>query len=83
MDGYILPGEHFYDGMPLTFMNPPDLLKRIPEYEFRHDDIVIATYPKAGKSPRLLIETYQLLPKFSYQKIVGLAAITTKKSIFT
>jgi len=40
-----------YDGLPMTaYVSPPALVKFATEYDgFREDDLIVYTYPKAGK----------------------------------
>ena len=47
----LLPINHVYDGIyfnPLCF--PCEHLKKVKEFEFFEDDVLVATYPKAGQS---------------------------------
>ena len=41
---------HEYDGMQMTAQFPAKNLDRIKETVFDDDDILVATYPKCGKS---------------------------------
>ena len=49
MSDHKVIGEHVYDGMTLSYKCSPEVLDKVPDFEFRQDDVLIATYPKAGK----------------------------------
>ena len=49
MADYKIPGEHIYDGMVFGEIFPADVLDAVKKFQFKDDDILIATYPKAGK----------------------------------
>ena len=46
---HVVPGEHVYDGIMYAGVFPARILERIKSFEFRDDDIILATYPKSGK----------------------------------
>ena len=47
---YKFEGEHIYDGMTMAKIFPPELLQRIQNsFCLRDDDILVMSYPKAGK----------------------------------
>ena len=43
-------GGHFYDGIQFSESFPAEQLQRIKNFEFFDDDVLIATYPKAGET---------------------------------
>ena len=43
-----VPGEHTYKGMVMNGMFLPNVLDRIPDFQFYPEDVLIQTYPKAG-----------------------------------
>ena len=45
-----IPGEYKYHGMQITSEGwPAEHLDKLKTFPFKEDDIVVATYPKAGK----------------------------------
>ncbi len=43
--------DYVIDGVHLTSLGfPPDQIKNVKEFKFFDDDVLIATYPKAGRS---------------------------------
>ena len=42
-------GEHEYQGIMYPASVPVDILKRIKDFKFRPDDVVVAGYPKCGE----------------------------------
>ncbi|KAL4220600.1 Sulfotransferase 1C2 [Mactra antiquata] len=45
---HVLPGEHVYEDILFFGYTPPDILDAVKDFEIRNDDVIIATYPKAG-----------------------------------
>ncbi len=43
-----LPNEHFFEGVKLYGLYPPESVRRTKEFKFRPDDIIVLSYPKAG-----------------------------------
>lgn len=41
-------GEHVYEGVLFFGFTPADILDDVKEFHVRADDVIIATYPKAG-----------------------------------
>jgi len=50
----LVTGEHVYDGVLFFGYTPADTLDAVKEFEVRDDDVIIATYPKAGKRSKSL-----------------------------
>ena len=42
------PEEHVYEGVRMMSINPVGTLDAIKQFEFRDDDVMLITYPKAG-----------------------------------
>ena len=42
------PGEYTYDGIWLSKYFPADGLEKIKQFNYRDEDILVVTYPKAG-----------------------------------
>ena len=49
MTEHTLPGEHTYKGMIMNRELLPNVLDRIPDFQFYCEDVLIQTYPKAGR----------------------------------
>ena len=45
---YQCPGEHVYEGIRYMAINPASALDAVKKYEYRDDDVILVTYPKAG-----------------------------------
>ena len=43
-------GAYIYDGILLTKSVPIKQIEEIKKFEFFEDDLIVATYPKAGKA---------------------------------
>ena len=52
MTHYKAPGEHEVDGVKYFAEIPPDGLDKIRNMSLHDDDVIIASYPKCGKSLR-------------------------------
>ena len=42
------PGEYTYEGMTMIDIFPAESLDKIKIFDYRDDDILVVTYPKAG-----------------------------------
>ena len=47
---YQFPGVHIYEGMALSRYIPAHKIDAAKVYEFHEDDIIVASYPKSGKT---------------------------------
>ena len=52
---HVIPGEHYYDGIWYPGNIPKAALDKVKQFQFRDTDVVLATYPKAGRSTELYI----------------------------
>ncbi len=43
-------GGYFYDGIQFSKSFPAEQLQKTKDFDFFNDDVLIATYPKAGKA---------------------------------
>ena len=46
---HVVPGEHIYDGVMYAGIFPDRSLEKIKSFEFRDEDVILATYPKSGE----------------------------------
>ena len=49
IEGYHVVGEHEEDGIYHSDDFPANQIQRVTDFTFREDDVLIATYPKAGQ----------------------------------
>ena len=43
-----IPGAHIYEGKKYHGLIPKKALDKVKSFQFRDDDILVATYPKTG-----------------------------------
>ncbi len=51
---YKVVGEYEYDGVTFCCAYPPEQLEKVKNFKFYDDDVMVATYPKAGKCVSIL-----------------------------
>ena len=47
---YKFPGVHIYEGMAMSRYMPAHKIDAAKVYEFHEDDVIVASYPKSGKT---------------------------------
>jgi hypothetical protein len=53
---YKVPGQFTYRGMTLGKFSPVHCIEEVEKLKFDSDDVLLATYPKAGKTMLKILE---------------------------
>ena len=46
---HVLPGEHVHKGIVFNAQFPKETIEALYDYNYKPDDIILATYPKCGE----------------------------------